>query len=167
MTYDATGRWDLPMLYAGQAQKELFHNEALARIDMLLHGMVLSADLGTPPSAPGVGECWVVATGATEAWTGQDGGLAGWTEGGWRFVVPRPGLRLRVADRGHDIEHDGTAWRDCAVRGDGYYVDDSRVVGPRLAAIAAPAGGATADGEARAAITAILGALQAHGLIAM
>ena len=30
---DGTPRWALPFLFAGQAQKEMFHNEALVRID--------------------------------------------------------------------------------------------------------------------------------------
>lgn len=33
------------------------------------------------------------------------------------------GGRLEVADRGHAMVHDDTAWRDSAVRGDGFYVE--------------------------------------------
>ena len=42
---DGTPRWALPFLFAGQAQKEMFHNEALVRIDALVHGIAQSADL--------------------------------------------------------------------------------------------------------------------------
>ena len=49
---DATPRWGLPLLFAGQAQKEIFHNEALMLVDALLHGRVESADLGAPPTDP-------------------------------------------------------------------------------------------------------------------
>lgn len=41
-----------------------------------------------------------------------------------------------------------------------------QVVGAQQAAISDPAGGATTDAEARAAIASILDALKAHGLIA-
>jgi hypothetical protein len=163
---ETTARWALPLLHMGQAQKELFHNEALARLDMLLHGRVASADLPTPPASPGPGDCWIVAAGATGAWAGQEGAVAGWTEGGWRFVAPRTGLAMQVADRGHALIFDGAAWRDAAVRSDGLYYSENRVVGARTAAIADPSGGTVIDAGARAAIGAILGALRSHGLIA-
>jgi hypothetical protein len=50
-----------------------------------------------------------------------------------------------------------------------YKVAGNQVVGARGAAIANPAGGATVDAEARAALVALLDALRAatgHGLIA-
>lgn len=165
MTMEVTPRWAFPQLFAGQAQKELFHNEALARIDMLLHGQVESADGGTPPPAPVLGQCWIVGVGATGAWDGQDDAVACWTEGGWRFVAPRVGLSLWVADRGHAMEHDGSGWSEAAIRADGIYIAGLRVAGPRLGAIAEPAGGSTVDSEARSSIGAILAALRAHGLI--
>nr|WP_086011139.1 DUF2793 domain-containing protein [Sphingobium chlorophenolicum] len=166
MMTDSTFRWALPQLFAGQAQKELFHNEALARVDMLLHGAVESADEHVPPALPAVGACWIVAAGASGAWDGRAGALACWTEGGWRFADPRAGLSLWVADRGHAMLHDGTGWRDCGAGGDGFHVGGERVVGARAAAIANPSGGATVDAEARSALAAILAALRAHGLIA-
>lgn len=165
MAMDDTPRWALPLLFAGQAQKELFHNEALSRIDMLLHGVVESADLAAPPPDPAVGACWIVAAGPSGAWADRAGMVAGWTEGGWRFVAPRTGLCLLVADRGHAMRHDGTGWRDGWLRDDGLYLEDEKVVGIRQTAIAAPTGGATVDGEARFVIGSILSALRTHGLI--
>lgn len=165
MTMDATIRWALPQLFAGQAQKEIFHNEALTQIDMLLHGAVESADEDTPPESPGIGACWIVAADAVGVWEGRDGALACWTGGGWRFAAPRAGLSLWVADRSHAMRHDGESWQNVAVRDDGFYVGEVRVVGAQVSAIADPAGGATADMEARSALAAILGALRAHGLI--
>lgn len=166
MMMDATPRWALPQLFAGQAQKEIFHNEALARIDMLLHGQVESADIAAPPASPELGACWIVAAGGGGGWAGRDGAVACWTEGGWRFAEPRLGLSLWVADRGHAMRHDGAGWVDAAVRDDGLYFGGARVVGNRQAAIGNPSGGAAADAEARGAIIAILAALRAHGLIA-
>ncbi|WP_336972799.1 DUF2793 domain-containing protein [Sphingobium aromaticiconvertens] len=165
MTQDATPRWDLPLLHAGQAQKELFHNEALARIDMLLHGIVESADLAEPPVSLAIGNCWIVADGANGAWTGQDSAIACWTEGGWRFVMPRAGLAIGVADRGHAMIFDGADWIDGPMRADGMHVGGNRVVGERVAAIADPAGGSTIDEASRDAIAAILTAMRNHGLI--
>jgi len=165
MTLEATLRWALPQLFAGQAQKEIFHNEALARIDMLLHGAAESVDVAVPPPSPSLGTCWIVASGGIDDWDGQDGALACWTEGGWRFVAPQVGLTLWVKDRAHVMRYDGAVWHDGMVRGDGLYVDDQRVIGPRSGAIADPVGGASVDAEARTAITALLGVLRTHGLI--
>lgn len=89
---DGTARWALPLLFAGQAQKEITHNEALVLIDALLHARVESADLASPPGTPLVGQCWIVADGATGDWAGKMGAIALWTEGGWRFVPPSAGL---------------------------------------------------------------------------
>ena len=163
---DATPRWSLPLLFAGQAQKEIFHNEALMLVDALLHGRVESAGLGTPPTDPAVGQCWIVAVPAEGAWSGEAGTIACWTEGGWRFVAPRAGLRMAVGDQGQALFHDGSEWRPGAIRDDGLYQADEKVVGLRQPAIAGPAGGGVIDAEARSTIAAILAALRAHGLIA-
>lgn len=167
MTTDVTPRWGLPQLFSGQAQKELFHNEALARIDMLLHGEVKSADENEPPLAPDVGDCWIVGSGATGPWAGKEDAIACWTEGGWRFAVPRTGLSLWVADRANSMHYAGGVWQNGGLGEDGLYVAGERVVGTRAAAITEPAGGATADGEARSCIGAILAVLRNHGLIAV
>lgn len=34
---DDTPRWTLPLLAAGQAQKEMTHNEALSLLDLIVH----------------------------------------------------------------------------------------------------------------------------------
>lgn len=162
---ETTPRWELPHLFAGQAQKEIFHNEALARIDMLLHGQVESAGETVPPAFPSAGQCWIVADGGSGDWDGRDGQVACWTEGGWRFVVPRAGLSLWVADSNHGRRYDGVNWRDEAVRADGLYVEGLRVAGPRLGAVPDPSGGMVVDAEGRVALGAILAVLREHGLI--
>lgn len=163
---DMTPRWGLPLLFAGQAQKELFHNEALTRIDMLLHGKAESADLADAPALPSIGTCWIVGADPSGEWAGREGAVACWTEGGWRFAEPAAGLVLWVADRGHAMCHDGAEWRAANARSDGLYVNDVRVVGSRQAAIASPSEGTVVDDEARVAIEAILDVLRTHGLIA-
>ncbi|MET0360722.1 MAG: DUF2793 domain-containing protein [Sphingobium sp.] len=167
MTTDATPLWALPLLFAGQAQKELFHNEALTRIDMLLHAVVASADVASPPASPDIGQCWIVAADGEDEWAGRDDALACWTDGGWRFVAGRIGLMAHVIDRGNAMWHDGTSWQNTAFRADGLYVSGNRVVGARGSAIITPAGGSVIDGEARTAVASILAVLRAHGLIAI
>jgi hypothetical protein len=164
MSDEASARLSLPFLSSGQAQKEVTHNEALQRLDLLVQPVALSASLSTPPLSPDEGACWIVAAAPDDGWSGHEGDIAQWTAGGWRFAQPSAGWECHVLDRAGMMRFDGSQWRDGAVRADGLYVAGVRVVGAQQDAIAAPSGGTVVDGEARAAITAILDTLQAHGL---
>ena len=160
-----TDRFRLPLLAAGQAQKELTHNEALSLIDLAMGRTVESVALASPPTSPEPGQCWIVASGGEGAWVGRDHAIAGWTASGWRLLDPFEGLICWVSDIQHCVRFDGFSWIAQGARLDGFYVGEQRVVGTRQPAIANPGGGATADPEARAAINAMLDALRAHGLI--
>lgn len=95
---EMTTRFDLPLLVAGQGQKDITHNEALLLIDMLLHPSVESRALASPPANPTGGQCWLIPTGATGAWEGSTDAMAAWTAGGWRFIPAREGMTLWVRD---------------------------------------------------------------------
>lgn len=166
MTELATARLAMPLLAAGQAGKELTHNEALARLDMLVQPAVEAIGTNNPPAAPLAGQCWVVGTTPTGAWDGHGSALAGWTDGGWRFVMPREGFSAWCISTAKPIAYHNGLWQEGDVVAERLIVDGLRVVGARAAAIADPAGGTGADAPARTAITAILGALRQHGLIA-
>ena len=161
-----TERLGLPLLAAGQAQKELTHNEALSLIDLAVARTAESADLATPPASPLPGQCWIVPSGGSDAWDGRDQQIAGWTVNGWRFIAPRIGWSCQVLDRGHSLRFDGSIWLDEGTREDGFYVANERIIGPREAPIANPDGGSTIDTEARDAINGLLSCLRSHGLIA-
>ncbi len=141
-----TPRFALPMLSVAQAQKEMTHNEALVLIDALLHAAVVDGPLATPPEDPAEGDCWIVDEAATGAWVGEAGLLALWTAGGWRFVVPSPGMRIRRISDGAALWFNGFEWTVPI-------------------AIANPEGGTTIDLEARAAIDALLALMVAHGIM--
>lgn len=169
MADEATPRHALPLLHVAQAQKEMFHNEALLALDLLTNAQALSRSLAAPPAspAPAPGEGWIVpSAGASGAWAGQENRLACWSAGGWRFLAPPAGTRVALADEALDVRWNGAAWVEEPARAGGYHVGGQQVIGPRAPAIADPAGGALADAEARAAIAAILAALRGHGLIA-
>ena len=118
-----------------------------------------------PPTSPQVGATHIVATGATGAWAGQDLCLAGFTDGGWRFVAPREGTVAYVVSTSvWAVFRDG-AWEIGSLRGENVVIGGEQVVGGRASAIASPVGGSTVDAEARAAIGQVLSALRAHGLI--
>jgi len=161
---DTTARLALPLLAAGQAEKELFHNEALARIDIALAAVAETRGDTSPPADPRPGQCWIVGEGASGAWAGQDRALAGWTGDGWRFVTPTAGMLVWSAAEDVFARFDGGQWWAGEITAKRVMVDGEQVVGARQPAIAEPAGGAAIDVEARDAIRAILATLSAHGL---
>lgn len=144
---ETTSRLALPLLAPGQAQKELFHNEALIRIDALLTAAVEAPPQNAPPATPANGTCWLVGSAPTGAWAEQPGKIAAFDSSGWRFIAPTEGMRLLVRSTQVVMRFAGGAWQGGQ-------------------AIASPAGGAIVDGEARAAISAILAAMRSYGLIA-
>lgn len=161
----ATERFALPLLHAGQAQKELSHNEALTLIDAMLHPVVESIGADVPPDEPVVGQAWGVGPTPAGDWAGATQTLAIWTGGGWRFVTPVEGMNLWVRDAGISARFVDGGWQMGVVSATALHVAGVQVVGARQAAIAPTSGGAVVDTEARAAIAEILAALRAHGLI--
>jgi hypothetical protein len=166
MADDTTARLALPLLQAGQAQKEMTHNEALARLDLAVQARVETMGLNDPPADPAAGGCWIVGPAPTGAWAGNAGVLAGWTADGWRFVAPIEGMEAWVADQAVRARYGGGAWQAGELAGKQLLIDGVKVIGVQESAIADPAGGTTIDAEARATIGAILAALRGHGLIA-
>ncbi len=140
----ATPRLGLPLLFSGQSQKEVTVNEALSKIDMLLGGAV-DGTLSSPPANPVLGQTWIVGSGPTDAFVGRTDQIAGWSDGGWRFIQPSSGLRL--------YDREMAAMR---VFSGGW----SEITAP-----ASPAGGAIIDVEARSCLAALLGALAEAGII--
>jgi hypothetical protein len=161
---DDTVRFALPQLAPGQAQKELFHNEALQRIDLLLCPVIESMTLTAPPVSPAAGACYLVAAGATGDWAGKDGTLAGFTEGGWRFVDAIEGMMVLDRVSGQRVMRRSGVWEAGISRAREYQVDGATVVRARQPAIADPAGGSVIDIQGRAAIASILAMLRTHGL---
>jgi hypothetical protein len=137
-------RFALPLLYSGQAQKELFVNEALLLSDVLLHCAV-HGETPTPPATPAEGEAWLVGAGATGEWAGKDQSVACRHGGNWRFIAPRDGMRIFcISSRQEQLFH-GT-WK-------------------KAPQVQEPVGGSTVDAEARAAVNSLISALQAMGIL--
>ncbi|MFN3387429.1 MAG: DUF2793 domain-containing protein [Allosphingosinicella sp.] len=161
---EATPRYELPFLIPGQAQKEFFHNEALTRIDAALHPCVEAAGAAAAPAQPEEGQAWIVGAGAGGAWAGQEGSLAIWTAGGWRFVAPREGMSVWNREAGHAIRWDGAGWSGGELAGSALLVGGVQVVSARQPAVPSPSGGTVIDVEARQAVAAIIATLMSHGL---
>ena len=162
---ETTPKFGLPFLLPGQAQKEHYHNEALSLIDLALHAAVEGLPAESPPPAAQEGQCWIVDAGATGPWAGRDGWLAAWTEGGWRFVQPQPGMAVWDKAAGYWSVWNGFDWSQGILPVAGLNVDGEQVVGQRQPAIPSPSNGTVIDQEARTAIGQIIAALMSHGLI--
>jgi len=162
---ETSARFALPFILPGQAQKELYHNEALARVDAALHPAVEEAPRTDPPGAPAIGQCWIVGAGASGAWAGQDDKLAAWTAGGWRFVSPIPGMLIWNIDPGYWLHWSGGGWSDGELVASALEIAGQQVVGPRLPDVPSPSGGTIIDAEARLAIDGLIATLKSHGLI--
>lgn len=102
---------DLPLLEAAQAQKHITLNEALLRLDGLVHLSVASRNISTPPDAR-EGARYIIGAGAAGAWLGQAGNLALAQGGGWVFLPPRSGWRAWVEDERRFLLFDGAGWLD-------------------------------------------------------
>ena len=161
---ELSARLALPLLAPGQAQKEITHNEAVTGLELLVQAAVEGV-AEAPPATPAPGACWIVGANPSGAWTGRGHALAMWTDAGWRFATPKPGTSVFCADRALDARWTGSAWEVGVVAASRVTIGGQQVVGARAAAIAAPAGGSTVDGEARSALNAVLAALRGHGLI--
>ena len=162
---EKTDRLQLPLIAPGQAQKELFHNEALQALDTLVGGAVEGPPSDTPPAAPAAGQSYLVGDSPTGEWAQYPEHVAAFTSGGWRFIAPRIGLSLVDQVSGSIALYGAGGWEIGVVRGSKVVVDGNPVVGAQAGAIAGPSGGAFVDSESRAAVSAILAAMRQHGLI--
>lgn len=161
-----TPRWMLPLLAAGQAQKEITHNEALTLLDLVVQPCVEAVGVNVAPASPATGQAWVIGDQPTGAWQDHAGMLAGWTDGGWRFLSPRPSLSVWNKAAQCRSEWDGAAWQTGRVVAREVTVAQKKVLGSQQSPIPAPTGGQVIDIEARSAVESVIAAMRGHGLIA-
>ena len=133
------------MLYAAQAQKEYFVNEALSRIDALIQ-CVVEGIASSEPVNPQNGQNWIVANAASGAFHGQDNKIACRQQGQWLFAAPKPSM----------LVFDRTLGKQRRFDGEWVYAQEVEL----------PAGGSNIDTEARAAVAALREALVRAGIFA-
>ena len=134
----------LPLLVAGQAQKEFFVNQSLCMLDAL-HGRTVLASLPAPPATAADGECFRVTGPATAAWAEYEDRVAVMIGGDWHFISPQDGMHIFDKAAGHTLVFRST-WETAN-------------------APVSPSGGSVIDAEARAAIGQLVLALQTIGVL--
>ena len=107
---DISANLSLPYIQPSQAQKHVTHNEGMRRLDALVQLAVQSATDTVPPAAPVDGERYIVPTGATGVWAGQDGNLTVFEENSWMFYAPNTGWTVWVVNPGEQRVYDGSDW---------------------------------------------------------
>jgi Protein of unknown function (DUF2793) len=137
-------RFGLPLLFAGQAQKEFSVNEAHALTDALLH-CAIEGELADPPVTPSDGTAWLIGPVASGEWSGHEGSIVCRQGGNWLYVTPCDGMRVLDRSSGQMRMFLGS-WQIAAVP-------------------TQPIGGAVIDSEARAAILQLIGALRTAGVL--
>ena len=105
-----TANLALPLLAPAQAQKHVTVNEALARIDAAVQLTLQSRSLIAPPATPAEGACYAVPVGAMNDWSGQDGRIAAFVNGGWTYIAPARGWRAWIVAEGAAALWDGEEW---------------------------------------------------------
>ena len=109
---EQTTNLTLPYIVGNQNQKHITHNEALRKLDALVQLSVLDRDLSAPPDAPADGARYIVADGASGAWTGWDGSVAAYQDGAWIEFVPLAGWLSWLEDESKLLCYDGAGWSD-------------------------------------------------------
>jgi hypothetical protein len=110
---EETTNLELPYILSSQAQKHITHNEALNRLDALVH-LVIQQAASSPPETPSEGDCYAVLSSPTGAWTGKAGRIAFRQDGAWIFIRPRTGWIAWFAASSRQKIWTGDSWANLA-----------------------------------------------------
>lgn len=106
-----TLRWNLPLLSAGQAQKEISHNEALMAVDRILHLAVVTRALTQPPADARPGDNFIVGPTTGGGWGAGQDMIASFDGAGWKFTRPQIGCLAWICDEAVLFVFDGRGWQ--------------------------------------------------------
>jgi hypothetical protein len=110
---DASPRLQLPYLAAGQAQKHVTVNEALAMLDGLIQTAVESATTAAEPAAPPEGALYILPPGrAGPEWALHPAGsLLRYADQAWTRLAANDGTIVYAKDAGAVLFRAGGAWK--------------------------------------------------------
>ncbi len=108
----------LPYIMPSQAQKHVTHNEAIRTLDALVFLTVSSRRLSEPPALPSEGNRLIVADGGGD-FTGHDGEIAAFLDGGWLFFPPQAGWLCWCVDEAELLVFLDSGWTVTGARAGG------------------------------------------------
>ena len=107
----STPKLNLAQLASNFTSGEIPFNEMLVAFDVFTGLNIIDRGLTAPPGSETDGDAYIVATGGTGTFAGQDGKIAYYFSG-YRFITPWEGLTLRIVDEDLLLMYDGAGWRE-------------------------------------------------------
>jgi len=71
---------------------------------------VKTQSLAVPPTSPATGDRYIVHSGGSGSWSGQDGKIAEWNGSSWDFITPDEGTALWIEDEDKNYTYNGSSW---------------------------------------------------------
>lgn len=71
---------------------------------------VIDKDLSAPPGSPSVDDRYIVASGGSGDWSGQDDNIASWNGSVWVFVTPEEGFTTYILDEATWYRFESGSW---------------------------------------------------------
>ncbi len=111
MAINKTKNLEITYLSQNQTNKEILVNEGFLKIDSLINNGAKSLSLATPPSSPEEGDLYIIASSATDDWSGEEAKLTYYHPSkGWVILEPNEGMTLWVNDEDKLYTFDGSNW---------------------------------------------------------
>ncbi len=108
---DTSANLNLPFIAPAQAQKHITHNEALLKLDTLIHISVVSRSETAPPDSPAPDARYIIGSDPTGAWAGKAGYLTAYQDQAWAFFEPQMGWTVWDEDSQSIWVYHDTAWQ--------------------------------------------------------
>jgi hypothetical protein len=138
-----TPNFEIPLLFAGQAQREFTINQAFSIIDSGMRRIV-SDSATSPPADAEEGAGFRVASPASGDWVNHEDHIAIRIGGAWHFIAPFKGMVIFDQKAAVNLHYD-QAWQQAPEP-------------------ASAEGGSTVDIEARQMLLELIGALRIVGI---
>jgi len=104
---DLTARHGLNRWVGGQFQPYVSVNETINQLDAISGLDIINRDLTAPPGGESDGDTFIVGPAATGAWAGQDGNIAYFLAGAYKFFTPVNGQLAWIEDENLLLVYDG------------------------------------------------------------